>query len=151
VAAQHSYKAARDLVVQAPANAYLLAVSDLALVDATRAQVETAQALHRQITDQNRAGIVASIDVLRARVQLQTEQQRLIAAENQLAVDRLTLGRVIGLPNGQPFTLGDNVPYGELGDLTVEQALARGLASRPDTRADERKYAPLSSRGGGGG
>jgi outer membrane protein TolC len=131
-ASEYSYKAARDLVVQATANAYLLAVSDLALVDATRAQLETAQALHRQVTDQNRAGIVASIDVLRARVQLQTEQQRLIAANNQLAVDKLTLARVIGLPNGQSFTLGENVPYSELGDLTVEEALTRAYASRAD-------------------
>jgi outer membrane protein TolC len=131
-ASEYSYKAARDLVVQATANAYLLAVSDLALVDATRAQLETAQALHRQVTDQNRAGIVASIDVLRARVQLQTEQQRLIAANNQLAVDKLTLARVIGLPNGQSFTLGENVPYSELGELTVEEALTRAYASRAD-------------------
>jgi outer membrane protein TolC len=118
--------------VQATANAYLLAVSDLALVDATRAQLETAQALLRQVTDQNRAGIVASIDVLRARVQLQTEQQRLIAANNQLAVDKLTLARVIGLPNGQSFALGENVPYSELGDLAVEEALTRAYVSRAD-------------------
>jgi outer membrane protein TolC len=130
--AAHSYKAARDLVVQATANAYLLAVSDLALVDATRAQLETARTLHRQITDQNRAGIVASIDVLRARVQLQTEQQRLIAAETQLAVDKLTLARVIGLASGQSFTLGDNVAFSQLGELTVDESLRRAYASRAD-------------------
>jgi hypothetical protein len=50
-----------------------------------------------QTIDQNRAGVVASIDVLRARVELQSEQQRLIAAENQLAIDKLNLARVIGL------------------------------------------------------
>jgi outer membrane protein TolC len=131
-ASEYSYKAARDLVVQATANAYLLAVSDLALVDATRAQVETATASLRQVTDQNRAGLAASIDVLRARVQLQTEQQRLIAASNQLAVDKLTLARVIGLPNGQVFTLADNVPYSELGEVSVEQALTRAYSARAD-------------------
>ena len=131
-ASEHSVKAARDLVVQATANAYLLAVSDVALVDATRAQVQTAQALHRQVTDQNQAGLVASIDVLRARVQLQTEQQRLIAATNQLAVDKLTLARVIGLANGQPFTLGENVPYSQLGAMTADEALTRAYASRAD-------------------
>ena len=136
-ASAHSYRAARDLVVQATANAYLLAVSDLALVAATRAQLETAQALHRQITDQNRAGIVASIDVLRARVQLQTEQQRLIAATNQFAVDKLTLARVIGLPNGQPFTLGENVPFSDLEGLTLEDALTRATASRADYQSGQ--------------
>jgi outer membrane protein TolC len=131
-ASEYSYKAARDLVVQATTNAYLLAVSDVALIEATRAQVDTANASLGQTTDQNRAGVVASIDVLRARVQLQTEQQTLIAAENQLAIDKLTLARVIGLPNGQSFALSDSVPYSELGDLTVEEALTRAYVSRAD-------------------
>ena len=55
-------------------------------------------------------GVVASIDVLRSQVELQNQQQRLIAAENQLAIDKLTLARVIGLPNGQEFLLMDSVP-----------------------------------------
>jgi outer membrane protein TolC len=131
-ASEYSYKAAREIVVQATANAYLVAIADAALVDATRAQVETAQASLQQTTDQNRAGVVASIDVLRARVELQSEQQRLIAAENQLAIDQLNLARVIGLPNGQMFTLGDTVPYTELAELAVTDALARAYASRPD-------------------
>jgi outer membrane protein TolC len=131
-ASEHSYQAARELVVQATANAYLVAIADAALVDATRAQVETATASLQQTTDQNRAGVVASIDVLRARVELQTEQQRLIAAENQLAIDMLTLARVIGLPNGQVFSLSDAVPYSELTGLALEEALRRAYLSRPD-------------------
>jgi outer membrane protein TolC len=75
---------------------------------------------------------VAAIDVLRARVQLQTEQQRLIAAENQLALDKLALARVIGLPPGQSFTLVDGAPYTELVAPTLDEALTRALASRPD-------------------
>jgi len=69
---------------------------------------------------------------LRARVELQTEQQRLIAAENRLAIDKLRLARVIGLPRGQAFTLADDVPYRELTSLRVEDALARAYATRPD-------------------
>jgi outer membrane protein TolC len=134
-ASEHSYRAARELVVQAAANAYLVTNADQALVEATRTQVETAQALHQQVSDRNKAGLVASIDVLRARVQLQTEQQRLIAAENQLAIDKLALARVIGLPPGQSFIVADAVPYTELGELGLEDALARGRASRPDYQA----------------
>jgi len=135
VASDHSYNAARELVVNAVANAYLVAVADGALVDATRAQVDTAIALHQKTVDQNQAGTVAAIDVLRARVQLQTERQRLIAAENQLATDKLRLARVIGLPNGQAVTLTDAVPYRELSATTVEQALERAYALRPDYQA----------------
>ena len=136
-ASEYSYQAARELVVQAVVNAYLLAVADGALIDTTRAQVETARALYQQATDHNKAGVVASIDVLRARVQLQSEEQALIAAENQLAIDKLTLARVIGLPAGQMFSLADSVPYSELTQLTMDEALSRAYASRADYKSSQ--------------
>lgn len=131
-ASQYSFKSDRDLVVLTTGNAYLLVISDGATVDSTRAQVTTAQTLYQQDVDQNKEGVIAGIDVLRAKVELQTQQQRLIAAENQLAIDRLALARVIGLPNGQEFKLTDSVPYAALGDITLEQALQQALTTRPD-------------------
>ena len=83
----------REVVILAAGNAYLTVISDRATVDSTRAQVTTAQALHERAVDQNKAGVIAQIDVLRARVELQTQQQRLIAAENQLAIDKLVLAQ----------------------------------------------------------
>jgi outer membrane protein TolC len=70
--------------------------------------------------------------VLRAKVEFQTQQQRLIAAENQLAIDKLGLARVIGLPTGQEFQLTDAVPYAALSEVTLEQALQQAYATRPD-------------------
>jgi outer membrane protein TolC len=135
-ASEQNYKASRELVVQAAANAYLLVTADAALVDATRAQVETAKALHAQVRDRHEAGLAAGIDELRARVELQNEQQRLIAAENQLAIDKLMLGRVIGLPAGQTIEIVDAAPdaatFAELAPLDVTEALRRAYASRPD-------------------
>ena len=87
-AAGYSYRSDRDLVVYTTASAYLLVISDAAIVETTRAQLKTAQTLHEQTVDQNKSGVVAAIDVLRARVEFQTQQQRLIAAENQLAIDQ---------------------------------------------------------------
>jgi outer membrane protein TolC len=63
--------------------------------------VETDQAIYRRTADQKSAGTAAAIDVLRARVQLEQEQQQPITQENQVAKDKLALGRVIGLPAGQ--------------------------------------------------
>ena len=131
-ASQYSHKSDRDLVVLTTANAYLLVIADEASVDSIRAQVKTGQTLYERDVDQNKAGVIASIDVLRARVELQTEQQRLIAAENQLAIDKLMLARVIGLPNGQAFRLTDSVPYSPLGDIALEQALKQAYTTRPD-------------------
>jgi outer membrane protein TolC len=131
-ASRFSYRSDRDLVVYTTANAYLLVISDGATVETTRAQLKTAETLHERAVDQNQAGVVAAIDVLRARVELQTQQQRLIAAENQLAIDKLALARVIGLPKGQAFHVADAVPYAPLSGISLEEALPRARATRPD-------------------
>jgi len=94
--------------------------------------VTTAQTLVQNDVDLNKHGLIASIDLLRARVEFQTQQQRLIAAENQVAIDKLTLARVIGLPNGQEFQLTDSTPYKSLDGMTQEQALQRAYSTRPD-------------------
>ena len=131
-ASQYSYKSNRERVVLVAGNAYLLVISDLATVDSIRAQVKTAQTLYDNDVDLNREGVIASIDVLRAQVELQTQQQRLIATQNLLAIDKLTLARVIGLPNGQEFRLTDSVPYAPLAAITLDQALTRAYVTRPD-------------------
>lgn len=131
-ASQYTFQSDRDLVVLTTANAYLLVISDLATVESIRAQVKTAETLYQQDVDRNKQGLVASIDALRAQVELQTQQQRLIAAENQLNIDKLTLARVIGLPNGQEFDLTDSLPYAPLNGITLEQALKQAYSTRPD-------------------
>jgi outer membrane protein TolC len=131
-ASQYSNKSDRETVVLAAGNAYLTVISDRATVDSTRAQLTTAQTLYERAVDQNKAGVIAGIDVLRARVELQTQQQRLIAAENQLAIDKLMLARIIGLPKGQEFQITDSVPYAPLDAITLDQALERAAATRPD-------------------
>ena len=47
-------------------------------------------------------------------------------------IDKLTLARVIGLPNGQEFRLTDSVPYASLDGITQEQALQQAYSTRPD-------------------
>jgi len=131
-ASQLAYKSDRNLVVYTTGNAYLLVISDLATVDSVRAQVKTAETLVQNDEDLNHHGLIARIDLLRARVEFQTQQQRLIAASNQVEIDKLTLARVIGLPNGQEFNLSDAVPYAALDGMTQDQALRQAHQSRPD-------------------
>lgn len=131
-ASQYANKNDREVVILAAGNAYLTVISDHATVNSTRAQLATARALHERAVDQNQAGVIAGIDVLRARVELQTQQQRLIAAENQLAIDKLALARVIGLPKGQEFEVTDAVPYAPLDEITLDSALERAATTRPD-------------------
>ena len=131
-ASHYNYKRDRDLVVLTAGGAYLLVISDTATTEAVRARIQTAQTLYDNDVDQNRQGVIASIDVLRARVELQTEQQRLISAQNQLAIDKLALARVIGLPDAQEFRLTDAVPYASLENITVDESLKEARMTRAD-------------------
>ncbi len=131
-AAQYSYQSDRDLVILVTATAYLQVIADAANVESNRAQVRTNQTLYDQDVDLNKQGLIAAVDVLRAKVQLQSQQQLLIAAENQWAIDKLTLARIIGLPTGQQFLVTDTVPYEPLTGLTLERALEQAYATRAD-------------------
>jgi outer membrane protein TolC len=134
-AAQYTYKDARDLVVLAVGFNYLQAIADEARIETAAAQVNTAQALYDQASDQLKAGTSPAIDELRAHVELQTRQQQLIQARNDFAIQKLTVARVIGLAPGQVFELTDKSPYEPLEGITVEEALKRAYATRSDFQA----------------
>src|SRR6185369_5042854 len=109
-AARHSNRSARDLVVLVAANAYLQVMATSARATSARAQLETADALHRQAQSLRESGIVAGVDVIRAEVRLTTDRQRSIAANNDFEKAKLQLARIIGLPVGQSFTLSEEIP-----------------------------------------
>ena len=136
-ASHYTYQNSRDIVVLAVGNAYLRIIADAASVESQQAQVNTSQALYRQAVDRRVAGLAAQINETRAKVEAQTEQQRLIATRNQLAKDKLALGRIIGLPLGQQFTLTDTVPYAPLEGVTVEGALQDAYTHRADLLSAE--------------
>ena len=131
-AAQYNYKDARELVVLATGNVYLLTISAAARVDAAQAQLETAQALFSRARDQQTAGVSPAIDSLRAQVEFQARQQQLIVARNDYAKQKLQLARTIGLPPGQEFNLTDKAPYQPLIPMGIEEALRRAYQDRPD-------------------
>jgi len=134
-AARYRYNDARELVVLAVGNEYLLTISAAARVDAAQAEVETAQALFNKAHDQQTAGLVPAIDALRSQVQFQTRQQQLIVARNNYSKQKLGLARTIGLPSGQEFNLAETVPYEPLAAISIDQALQRAYASRADYQA----------------
>ena len=131
-AARLSAQDARDLVVQAVTSAYLQIIADASRLASVQAQVNTAQAIYNRAVDQKKAGTSPGIDVLRAQVELKTQQQRLRAQQNTFDKDKLSLARVIGLPPGQTFNLADSVPFAPLTGLAQDEALRTALAQRPD-------------------
>jgi outer membrane protein TolC len=136
-AAQLSMLDARDLVVQATANGYLQIIADASRVEAIRSQVETSQALYARTVDQQTAGTAAGIDVLRSQVELKQQLQRLLVQTNQFEKDKLALGRVIGMPAGQPFIVSETVPFAALASITQDQALQIAARQRPDFQSSQ--------------
>lgn len=132
---KYNYKDARDLVVLAVGFSYLQAIASESRIETADAQVKTAQALHNQAADQFKAGTSPAIDALRARVELQTRQQQLIAAKNDFAIQKLALARVIGLAPGQQFELTDKSLYQPLEGISLDEALKRAYALRSDFQA----------------
>lgn len=131
-AAEFSYRDSHDLVVLVCADLYLAANAASSRVDAATAELKTAQAVYDRAVDLKKAGTVPGIDALRAQVELQGQQQRLMYAENAFQKQKLTLARAIGLPIGQTFDLADKIPYSPAPPLPLDAALDLALKSRFD-------------------
>ncbi len=134
-AAQFSFKDAREVVVLAVGNSYLQAIAASARVETAEAQVKSAQALYDKASDQLKAGLTPAIDALRSQVELQTRQQQLIVARNNLAKSTLSVARIIGLPPGQQFVLTEKAPFQTLSPQPLETYLQRAYDGRADYKA----------------
>jgi outer membrane protein TolC len=125
---------ARGEVVQQVAAAYLHAIAASSEVDNAKALEAAAQVLFDQTHAAHEAGTVSNLDELRARVELQAQQQTLIAAENSLEKDLILLKREIGVDPGQKIALTDPAPYSELATQTPEEVRAIAYQNRQDYR-----------------
>jgi outer membrane protein TolC len=134
-AARLSRENARNFVIHVAGNLYIQALAAATRADAARVQLETAQALYQQAVTLRQSGIVAGIEVLRAQVQLNAQQQRFTVAATDFEKLKLTLARVVGLPLGQAFTLDANLPELVAPTVTFDQAVERALKARPDYQA----------------
>lgn len=142
LASKHNFAAAkltaedaRNLVVLTVGNAYLLCIADQARIDSVNAELKTSKLSFDQASAAHEAGTSPRLDVLRAQVDFQNEQQNLISTTNQLAKDKLALARVVGLPLDQPFSLTDTAPYKALDNLDADSAFIEAMAARKDLQA----------------
>jgi outer membrane protein TolC len=122
----------RGGVVEAVGVQYLAALADQAQIADAQALVTADQEELRQATLSHDAGVGTNLDVLRAKVQLQNEQQTLVKDENSFAKDKIALNRLMGLPADQALTLTDTVPYAELAEMPMDQTMALAYRRRKD-------------------
>jgi outer membrane protein TolC len=126
---------ARDLVVLTVGNAYLLCIADAARIEAVNAELATSKVSLDQAVAAHDAGTSPRLDVLRAQVDYQNEQQSLISAKNNLEKDKLALARTIGLPLDQVFRLSDTEPFKALDNVDPQAAFVQALKARKDLAA----------------
>jgi outer membrane protein TolC len=134
-AARWTYQDARELVVLVAGNLYLRTLAEQGRIDAARAQLATARALHQQAIDRKAAGLIPALDVLRAEVEVRSREQRVIEADTRLARSKLDLSRAIGLPLGQDIQLTDPMPTITTPPFDVEHAVATAFENRADFKA----------------
>jgi outer membrane protein TolC len=138
-AARQEGDGAREAVIAQVARAYLAALRSEARLEAARANVRLAERLLALAENQKAAGAGTGIDVTRARVQLSSERQLLLQAENERDRAHLELLRAMNLPLDTRLELTDRLELHPLEEVSPEQALARALAARPDWRAQRER------------
>lgn len=142
IAAKHNFQSARltaedarDLVVLTVGNAYLLCIADTARIEAVMAQLATSKVSLDQAVAAHDAGTSPKLDVLRAQVDYQNQQQSLISTKNNFEKDKLALARTIGLPLDQAYQLTDHAPYAALDHVDPQAAFEQALKTRKDLQA----------------
>ena len=136
-ASAFSIQDSRDVVVFAVGTAYLQVVASATRVETARAQLASARELDEQTGNRVKNEVSPEIDSIRAQVGRQSAEQRLTNATNQLAKDKLTLARIVGLAVDQEFEITDRLTYRPLDGLTSASATEEALRSRSDLRSAE--------------
>jgi outer membrane protein TolC len=128
---------ARGTVVLNTGALYLKALADEAQTRNSQALLAQDQLVFEHARASRDAGVGVNIDVLRAQVQLQNEQQQVIRTGNAVAEDKIQLNREMNQPAGQQLDLIDTVPFAELAELPLDQALQTAYVHRKDLRGLE--------------
>jgi outer membrane protein TolC len=132
VAAYFNTQSSRGLVVLNVGTAYLEALAAGAQVDNATSLLTADQLVLDQTVAQHQAGTAANLDELRARVQLQSQEQAVVAAEDAFEKAKIALNREIGLPAEQKIQLTDAAPYSELAAMSIDEAKSSAYQNRQD-------------------
>jgi len=138
-AARSDEAAIQDQVAGQVAKTYLAALKAEADVEAANANLNLSQAVLKQAENLKSAGTGTGIEITRARVQSANERQRLLVAENARRRAHLELLRTMGLRLDTALLLTDKLRYTPVDPVTVEQAQAEAVKSRPDLKAQQRR------------
>ncbi len=114
---------------------YIGTLRSIADVQASQSRVDLAQALYNQAADLQKEGVGTGIDTLRANVELQNENQRLLEAQASRDTSLFGLSRLLNLDPRQNIELGDSLSFFDTPQPDVEASIEESLAARPEWKA----------------
>jgi outer membrane protein TolC len=134
-ASQYSLQDARDLITLAVGGAYLQALAAQARMDAAQAQLDTANAVFHQSTEQHGEGVLGKLNLDQSQVKTLTQQQQIITLRNDLAKQKINLARLTGLPPNAGYQLTDSFAFSPAPLPNVDAAMAQAVQQRADLKA----------------
>jgi len=120
----------REQVILLVVSQYIGTLRSIADVEASQSRVDLAQALYNQAADLQKEGVGTGIDTLRANVELQNENQRLLEAQATRETSLFGLSRLLNLDPRQQIELGDSLSFFETPQPDVQGSIEEGLAAR---------------------
>src|ERR1700730_10585196 len=125
----------REQVILLVVSQYIGTLRSIADVQASQSRVDLAQALYNQAADLQKEGVGTGIDTLRANVELQNENQRLLEAQASRDTSLFGLSRLLNLDPRQNIELGDSLSFFDTPQPDVEGSIEESLAARPEWKA----------------
>ncbi|MEO8326601.1 MAG: TolC family protein, partial [Nitrospirota bacterium] len=114
---------------------YLETLRAKAAVNARTADVALNKELLRLAAERKSAGMATSLDVMRAKVQLENARQRLLVAENERDRAKLNLIRAMGLSFDVRLVLTDEMKLVNVSEQSVGEALQVAKEHRTELKA----------------
>jgi outer membrane protein TolC len=114
---------------------YLGSLRAAADVSAAQSRVDLAKALFDQASDLQKNGVGTGIDTLRANVQYQNEQQRLIQARTAVETSLFGLARLLNVDPHQTIELADLSEFFHTPAFSADETMERAFAERPELKA----------------
>jgi outer membrane protein len=120
----------REQVILLVVSQYIGTLRSMADVQASQSRVDLAKALYDQAADLQKEGVGTGIDTLRANVELQNENQRLIEAQASRETSLFALSRLLNFDPRQRIELADSLSFFETPQPDAEASIEEGLAAR---------------------
>ena len=135
LASERDSQGVREQTVLLVVSQYLGILQSAANVTAAQSRVQLAQALYDQASDVQKHGAGTGLDTLRAQVELQNQQQRLIEAQTLLKTSTFGLARLLNLDPSERIELADQLSFFETPEFPGDTTLQQAYQERPEMQA----------------